>query len=629
MTQDEIEEIAVHHMHGLLLGNKNLKADFSIGDKKPIIDGDISYYSPDTSINTNFEGSIKVQIKGHEARGRKPFADEITHTLKREYLEGFLNHGGVTFFVVHIRNGERKAYIRHLYIHDLSHILREMPEEQKSRKIRLSALSNKPVEITREIHFALQSQQQRKDIIVSDELMAGVEAITLVTPRNPDFQKPVRYGVGADPAVVKVKLRDGNEMSVPVAIEILPEDFVFRPAGLTISAGNVFFYDTMKRRVTDDDFEIALSPGLRLRINNNAASGKITLTTQKLLGDAKRDLDFLEAWSQGESIDINGSPWSVRLNNSGIVDATQNNHRIFSRLLDLCENLDIDPNQIRVEDLTSEVLERLEPVLTSIVDGEEMELSLTRTTPYDVRIGGALLKFFIIKNSEDGVWRFHGITDLETRQLWWTDGAKESPRITRVTPYEVMSAEALSQTLNLRLSSLSKAYADYTDDEMRVQLANECVLKLIHAADLSPSRRTELLDAAQALNSWLISVDGLDGVKKVNRWQIAVRLGELSEEIENEIREFNHSLKPDDEGDMQLRAGGEILLGQFGEAKYWLAKIDNEKKLNFETQPIYTLMKEPGLLESYLHSPNEDDKWSELLKSVAVEDFNAKKLHSN
>ena len=38
MNNDEIEEIAVHHMQGLLLGNKNLKADFATGDKKPIIE---------------------------------------------------------------------------------------------------------------------------------------------------------------------------------------------------------------------------------------------------------------------------------------------------------------------------------------------------------------------------------------------------------------------------------------------------------------------------------------------------------------------------------------------------------------------------------------------------------------
>lgn len=72
MNNDEIEEIAVHHMQGLLLGNKNLKADFATGDKKPIIDGDVSYYSPDTSRNAHFQGSVKVQIKGHEVKGLTP-----------------------------------------------------------------------------------------------------------------------------------------------------------------------------------------------------------------------------------------------------------------------------------------------------------------------------------------------------------------------------------------------------------------------------------------------------------------------------------------------------------------------------------------------------------------------------
>ncbi len=629
MNNDEIEEIAVHHMKGLLLGNKNLKADFATGDKKPIIDGDVSYYSPDTSKNAHFQGSVKVQIKGHEVKGKKPFKDEITHTLKREYLEGFLNHGGVTFFVVYIRRNEKKAYIRHLYPHDLLHILRDMTQRQGSKRIRMAALSTDPIEIAREIHFALQAKEQRKDIIVSDEMMERVEAVTVVTTKNPDFAKPLRYGVGADPAVIKVKLRDGNEIPVPVAIELFPEDFVFHPAGLTISAGETVFDDSLKRRINDEEFEIAVSPGLRLRMNHKSDLGKVVFTTQELLGDAKRDLDFLEAWARDELIKINDEPWHVRLNDLGESDGVKNNQQIFSRIIRLCENIEIDPNQIRVEDLTPAFLERIEPVLISIADGQNVDLDFKKAEPYDVRLGEWLLKFFAIKDSAKKGWKFHGITDLDMRQLWWTDGAKESPVIEKITPYEIMSAEILSRTLNLRLESLVTFYSNHLDAEKKVALANECVLKLIHAADLAPKRRAKFLHAAQTLNDWLVSIDDLDDVKKINRWQVQARLNGFSEETKNTIRKFNHELDTNGDFGAQLRASGEILLGQFGEAKYWLDKVSEPRASDFRDRPIYTLMEKPSLLENYLGDSTEYDKWSEFRKGVVLEDFKEKGLHSN
>lgn len=628
MNNDEIEEIAVHHMQGLLLGNKNLKADFATGDKKPIIDGDVSYYSPDTSRNAYFQGSVKVQIKGHEAKGKKPFKDEITHTLKREYLEGFLNHGGVTFFVVYIRRDEKKAYVRHLYPHDLLHILRDMPPEQISKNIRMAALSTDPIEIAREIHFALEAKEQRKDIVVSDEMMERVEAVTVVTPKNPDFAQPLRYGVGAEPAVIKAKLRDGNEIPIPVAIELFPEDFVFHPSGLTISAGETVFDDSLKRRISDDEFEIAVSPGLRLRLNRKSDLGKVVFTTQELLGDAKRDLDFLEAWARDELIKINDEPWRVRLNDLGDNEIVEINRQIFSRIIRLCENAEIDPNQIRVEDLTPEVLERLEPVLISIVDGQEVELNFKKTQPYDIRLGEWLLKFFAIEDSAQR-GKFHGIADLDMRQLWWTDGAEESPVIERITPFEIMSAEVLSRTLNLRLKSLVTFYSKHLDEEKKVGLANECVLKLIHAADLTPKRRVEFLHAAQALNDWLVSIDGLDDVKKINRWQIQARVEGISAETKNMIREFKHEIDDDSDFGNQLRASGEILLKQFGEAKYWLDKVTEPNASDFRGRPIYTLMEKPSLLENYMENLNGRDKWSKFIQEIILEDFKTKGLHSN
>lgn len=629
MNNDQIEEIAVHHMQGLFLKNKNLKADFATGDKKPIIDGDVSYYSPDTSRNQHFKGSVKVQIKGHEVKGKKPFKDEITHTLKREYLEGFLNHGGVTFFVVYIRRDEEKAYVRHLYPHDLLHILRDMPQQQGSKKIRMTALSKDPIEIARQIHFALEAKEQRKDIIVSDEMMARVEAVAVITTKRPDFAKPGRYGVGADPAVIKVKLRDGNEIPVPIAIELFPEDFVFHPAGLTISAGETVFEDSLKRRISDEEFEIAVSPGLRLRINHKTGLGKVDFVTQELLGEAKRDLDFLESWTRDELIKINDNPWRVRLNDLGDSEVVKNNQRIFSRIIEFCEAMEIDPNQIRVEDLTPEFLEKIEPVLISISDEKNADLSSGRVEPYDVRLGEWLLKFFATKNTEQKRWKFYGITELEMQQLWWTDGAKESPVVKKITPYEILSAETISRTLNLRLGSLITFYSSHLDEENKVNLANECVLKLIHAADLAPKRRAEFLYAAQSLNDWLISLDDLDYVNKINRWQIQARLDELSEEVKNMIRKFKHELDADGDVGAQLRASGEILLGQFDEAKYWLDKASESHAIDFKNRPIYTLMEKPSLLEDYLGDSTRYNKWSDFLQGVALEDFKAQGLHSN
>ena len=95
------------------------------------------------------------------------------------------------------------------------------------------------------------------------------------------------------------------------------------------------------------------------------------------------------------------------------------------------------------------------------------------------------------------------------------------------------------------------------------------------------------------------------------------------------IREFKHEIDDDSDFGKQLRASAEILLRQFGEARYWVDKMTESNASDFRGRPIYTLMEKPRLLENYIQNLNGLEKWSKFRQEIMLEDFKTKGLHSN
>ena len=64
MNSSKIEELAITFLKDIFADNDFLKTYFSEGDKKPLVDGDISIYRDKSLRNEDLVDHIPVQIKG-------------------------------------------------------------------------------------------------------------------------------------------------------------------------------------------------------------------------------------------------------------------------------------------------------------------------------------------------------------------------------------------------------------------------------------------------------------------------------------------------------------------------------------------------------------------------------------
>ena len=98
MNSSKIEELAITFLKEIFLGSDFIKTSFAEGDKKPLVDGDISIYQDKSGRNEDLIGTIPVQIKGKTVKNISPKSPSFA--LKKGYLEGLKNIGGVLLLVV-------------------------------------------------------------------------------------------------------------------------------------------------------------------------------------------------------------------------------------------------------------------------------------------------------------------------------------------------------------------------------------------------------------------------------------------------------------------------------------------------------------------------------------------------
>lgn len=116
------------------------------------------------------------------------------------------------------------------------------------------------------------------------------------------------------------------------------------------------------------------------------------------------------------------------------------------------------------------------------------------------------------------------------------------------------------------------------------------MLALLRAADASERRRTEFLDAAQALNEWVIEHEGALPIHMINRWQINWRIANLSAADLDAIRELRRSVVRDGgPRAAELEVACALLLGDLSEADFLIDRMPDETVNEMRKWPIWKL----------------------------------------
>ena len=628
MNSSKIEELAITFLKEIFLGSDFIKTSFAEGDKKPLVDGDISIYQDKRWRNEDLIGTIPVQIKGKTVKNISPKSPSFS--LKKDYLEGLRNIGGVLLLVVFTERSNRtnrKAFYAHLFPFQIENLLGEMKHGQKQKSIPLKELPNDPGKLLRICYLARDIMRKSSYAIqVSPEVLSDMEELSFTSPEPLDFSKPRPIQIGTHlskdniDAVLEIRTKNGAKILQNATAFLLPLEYTYQPVEFPISSGEITFHDSLKKRLSEKRYTLAFSPGLSLTIDQTNNECKIELSIQDVLYYSYRDLEFLKSWADSGVIYIDEKEVFKAKIKSEDFWIFNKNYQTFSDLYKLFEIIEVDSRLIRLEDLTKDVLKELKKYVQFFVYKKTPKFKSEKSFLLDkIMIGDNHLHFVFMRDVDTGIWNCFSLTSAPMWSCMVVNSDNKTSYNHLITAYDLLTGgKELRGTLNLHSEKFIASYErilNYTPDTEKqffMGIATDTVIELITGADLNPLRRQEFLSMAKELNEWLLSYEPESQVFLINQWQILHREGLFTPELEKEIRALKRSLV---NKDIRCEIACTILLGQFDDMQDLMEQLPQTERKLIESWPIYYLF-EHRENPYEIPDPNENREWQTFLDSA-------------
>lgn len=627
MNSSKIEKLAITFLEDIFVDSDFIQTSFAEGDKKPLVDGDINIYQDKRCRNEDLVGHIPVQIKGKTVKNISPKSPSFP--LKKDYLEGLKSIGGVLLLVVFLQKDapkKRQAFYAHLFRFQIENLLMEMKLGKKQKSIPLNKLPDDPEQLLRICYQASDIQKKSTyDIQVSPEVLSGMEELFFTSPEPLDLSKSRTIQIGTHlskdniDAVLEIRTKNGTKIPQNATAFLLPSEYTYQPIKYPISSGEIIFHDSLKKRLSEKRYTLALSPGLSFTINRDNNECKIDLSVQDILYYAYQDLEFLKSLADSGAVCINGQEvLKVKITPEDFLIFNKNYQLLFD-LYKLFEILKVDSRLIRLEDLTEDTIEELiKYVQIFVYEGTINPQSEEPSFRKKVTIGDNHLHFIFIYNEDAGIWRCFNLVSAQMKFLIIVDNNPYS-----ISAYDLLMMEGeLGKTLNLHPENLIASYKQILDHTPNAKkqsfrdITTDTVTEFITGADLNPLRRQEFLSMAKKLNEWLLSCEPENQVFLINQWQILHREGLFTPELEKEIRALKRSLV---NKDIRCEIACAILLGRFDDMQDLMEQLPQTERKLIESWPIYYLF-EHREIPYEIPDLNENREWQTFLDSAWQEE---------
>lgn len=614
-----IERKAVWHFGTLLEKSCYLESSIDHGEKGKITDGYIHIFrSPrnrqgDHSLRDgNYFGRLDVQVKGKTLPRNKTFLSSFE--LTRSELENFEHVGGVVLLVAGIPRNDLdpiQSYYADLAQSNVRLILNSMGKNQSTKSVPLKRFPSEPNEVLQLIRH-LQTRQSEKSIVTpSASLIDDADGITVTTPSTVDWSQPQFFGGPSSSAIISTSGPRNESQVIDAILEITPESYqLHRNEKFVIECGGVRFSDTRKRKLSNDEWELHVSPGILIKFNGTQTID-VTVRTRNILFFAIKDLRFLQALTKSEWITVNGERFARFTTRDSNLENFLKPLGFLSDLEKILGHFNVDTKAVKVSDLPEETIQSLNRLAQSIIHAQPIHYQVSGPLREQIHFAESRLEL---------VWRDegsnHGLVPyslFDSSKLRYcaplgTANDKEH-QIENLSAFEFFGPEDLSKILNLNPGSIIRAY-ESIDESLSNHFANMTVLKLIQAADITPRRRIEFLKMAMSLNDWLLDRFGLNVTQLLNRFQIKFRLSSLNDDdvsVLEEIRQESRNQKSTNNL-LANEIAAAILLGMHDGAEYLMSNMPSHEKKQFEEWPIYFLHKHRA--EPYvLNSTSDEEGW--------------------
>lgn len=599
-----VEIFAVNAVSDRIAACSRLSPEIPTGDRTPITDGHIDFYRSDQKNNKTHDGRVPVQVKGRVTNAKvKTSRTTQSFQVEREVLQFFRNHGGGIYFYVSMREGgqEREVFYATLFPFKVDRLLNGKPETQKKFSVKLKRLPDDPSDIERIVRLAWHARAQSSTASRNDHLLGQAESLTIHSLTGFSEERPTRLSLAETDYVVVAHLPGNLDIPIDVDLDVLPHQYVERDLAVPISCGGVEFAAATGRRIQEDTLLIRLSEGLELtvKIADQSLSTNLNLNRKGSFQEQAKNFDFVIAAASGSPLLIGDQVNEPNAGDPGLAAELREIRRELSRLIELFDELGINDDLSSRLQLDEKMRQTLIALHEGIVNDKPVRSTSDGTGRYDVLIDDYRITVIVMPAEDTGFRRLVDPFDPTKRSRFRIyrideEGAPES--IDWGTVYDSVTAEDMTNIVNLRLNNVVAAYEALDDRATATTKANYMVLRLLTAYDLATdeSHRANLLRGSAALCRWLLEEEPDSLVHRINWWQILHRRGNLKDADRYDIRAARRILNREEELSGLLEACMLVLLGDAEELQLAMSELSYEDLEKLRSWPVWTLTKTPS-----------------------------------
>ncbi|MBG6060064.1 hypothetical protein RCH16_003521 [Cryobacterium sp. MP_M5] len=594
-----VELLAVNAVSDRIAACPKLAPEVASGDRTPITDGHIDFYTSEKHSKKTHGGRVPVQVKGRVTKAKiKSSRDSQSFQVEREVLRFFRNHGGGVYFYVPMRKGgvQREIFYAILLPFKIDHLLDEGSAEQKTFSIKLTRLPTETSKVEGIIHLAWSGRSQSAAASRNDHLLDKAESLTIHSLVGFDESLPTRLALSETDYVVVAHLPGGVEIALDIDLEIFPPEFIARDLAIPISCGGIEFANGSGRRIDENTLLVQLSEGLQLRLN--LVDGKVSATLdaahQGSLREQTKNFDFMIASAAGNPLVIGEDAYEPHDGDPKMEARLRKVRAELARLIELFDELGIDDDLTSTIEIDHETKRTLLALHEGIVQDRPVRGTSDGSGRYDIAIGAYKITVIIMPAKDE---HFRLIVDpfdptkRDRYRIYRVEEGGSPESIELGTAYEAVTPEDMALVLNLRLRGIVATYAELEDRDAARNMANLTLLRLLSATDLMSEgrHRAYLLRGCIDLCKWLLGEDPDSLIHRINWWQIQRRLGTLGDADRRDIRAARRSLNREDKQAGLLEACLLILVEDPNELELAISELKDDEVAMLQSWPVWAL----------------------------------------
>lgn len=575
ISRKKTEQRAITKVRALIDEIENLSYNFSENDKGISFDGTIDVFKGRIDKKSNFEGSIKVQIKGRTVKSIK---DKTTNfSIQKNDLSNFLKEDGGIFIVVNFLIGNHckySIYTKCLYPAYLKKLESKMVNNpNKELKIQFEKVE-KPEDFEKLcINFKSEQNIQKHNYNSINNLHnidpKCIDKMVIYTQtKKGDLLENIltkeqllyTYATTGD-------LIDISSIKFNIMVEKIKSLFTSKDENIKFD-GNIITHENGKK---------IISFGKSFIINLNTS--KIDVEIKGSFHERLKAIRFLKSIRDNGGFNIKKT--FIKVTNIDISDDSLNKiHTNYNHIQRFMDKHGIS-KELNFDNWDNSDFNRLQVIISSIENNTAVRID--NAPPYSMigsyRIKDLTLSLFAPKQ-KNGLFRTYSIWNSEKNFGTFKMSMRNGEDIICNNKYLILNEEAYYSD-DINYVEMKESIDNLVLNEDNRYLINCQVLSLISVYD--KNRNEHLLYYAMWLTDKLIP--NSDGYEKdiyfVNRCQICERLGMLSTNNKERLIEIKES-----SNDTQIKISCNLLIGNELEAKLLFNRLDSETQNIFKKFPI-------------------------------------------